>query len=359
VAESDLSGNLQSEYVFFDSERVVRKDFPGNVVSYYFSDHLKTASVITDAVGNIKSESDYYPWGGELQFSNSGSNHYKFTGKERDAETGLDYFGARYYSSGLGRFITPDWSATPNPVPYADLTDPQSLNQYSYVRNLPTTRVDADGHDGCCSLSAVWDFFRGAANAYASDNLAGVGRNDQGGTGYHVGQILGDGVATIQGGVEVVLGAGGEVVSTVADATGVGAVVGVPGNIASAAVIMHGSTTFGAAGHHLLKSSNDSSGGSKPTPAEEKPNTGPKAEDAPGVTAGGQATNKHGQKLAPSRKPQVNNVNRTTREAANNAANKGSGVVEHRNPARGGPHFHTKRGDGSKKQDVTHYNYPK
>ncbi|HEV3315942.1 MAG TPA: RHS repeat-associated core domain-containing protein [Candidatus Angelobacter sp.] len=92
-----------------------------------------------------KSESDYYPWGGELQFSNNDSNHYKFTGKERDSETGLDYFGARYCGNTLGRFITPDWSAVPIPVPYADLTDPRSLNQYSYVHNLPTTRVDADG----------------------------------------------------------------------------------------------------------------------------------------------------------------------------------------------------------------------
>src|SRR5438045_4434479 len=108
VAESDILGSLQSEYVFFNGERVARKDFPGNAVSYYFSDHLKTASVITDAVGTIKSESDYYPWGGELQFMNGDPNHYKFTGKERDAETGLDYFAARHYSNGLGRWITPD-----------------------------------------------------------------------------------------------------------------------------------------------------------------------------------------------------------------------------------------------------------
>jgi RHS repeat-associated protein len=103
--------------------------------------------VITDAVGNIKLESDYYPWGGELQFVNNDSNHYKFTGKERDSETGLDYFGARYYSNGLGRFITPDWAAKAAAVPYADFADPQSLNLYTYVRNIPTSRVDADGHD--------------------------------------------------------------------------------------------------------------------------------------------------------------------------------------------------------------------
>src|SRR5205807_3607377 len=85
--------------------------------------------------------------GGELQFSNNDSNHYKFTGKERDSETGLDYFGARYYSNGLGRFISADWSAEPVPVPYAHFDDPQSLNQYTYVRNTPTTYDDADGHE--------------------------------------------------------------------------------------------------------------------------------------------------------------------------------------------------------------------
>ena len=68
------------------------------------------------------------------------------TGKERDAESGNDYFGARYYSSSMGRFMSPDWSAKAEPVPYAKLDDPQSLNLYAYVGNNPLTQVDADGH---------------------------------------------------------------------------------------------------------------------------------------------------------------------------------------------------------------------
>jgi RHS repeat-associated protein len=106
VAETDLAGTTKSEYIFFDGERVARRDGATGTggVFYYFSDHLKTASVITDSVGVIKAESDYYPWGGELQFVNNDSNDYKFTGKKRDVETGLDYFGARYYSNGLGRW---------------------------------------------------------------------------------------------------------------------------------------------------------------------------------------------------------------------------------------------------------------
>jgi RHS repeat-associated protein len=119
--------------------------------------------------------------GGELQFLNNDSNHYKFTGKERDSETGLDYFGARYYSNGLGRFITPDWGATPAPVSYADLGDPQSLNQYSYVRNIPTVKVDADGHGTCppvCTLPdptpADWELIDEAGAGATGISLSAV-----------------------------------------------------------------------------------------------------------------------------------------------------------------------------------------
>jgi RHS repeat-associated protein len=70
------------------------------------------------------------------------------TGKERDTESGNDYFEARYYSSSMGRFMSPDWSAKEEPVPYAQLDNPQSLNLYSYMFNNPLGGVDADGH-GC------------------------------------------------------------------------------------------------------------------------------------------------------------------------------------------------------------------
>lgn len=72
---------------------------------------------------------------------------YHFTGKERDSESGNDYFMARYYSSAMGRFLSPDWSAKEEPVPYAKLDDPQTLNLYSYMRNNSLAGVDADGHD--------------------------------------------------------------------------------------------------------------------------------------------------------------------------------------------------------------------
>jgi RHS repeat-associated protein len=73
---------------------------------------------------------------------------YKFTGKERDTETGLDYFGARYNASTMGRFMSPD------PVA-GEAASPQSLNLYSYVRNNPLKFIDPTGmivewHDTKC-----------------------------------------------------------------------------------------------------------------------------------------------------------------------------------------------------------------
>jgi RHS repeat-associated protein len=91
----------------------------------------------------------------------AGLNYPFLTQKERDIETNLDYFLARYYSSTQGRFTSPDeFSGGPDELfllgksdqksalPYAEITQPQSLNKYSYVYNNPCRFVDPDGHCG-------------------------------------------------------------------------------------------------------------------------------------------------------------------------------------------------------------------
>jgi RHS repeat-associated protein len=146
--ETDLSGNVTSEYVFFGSTRIARRDAPSNNVFFYFGDHLGTSREIVQS-GQTTScyEADFYPFGGErTPIVNTCPQNYKFTGKERDSESTLDYFGARYYSNTMGRWASPDWSATPSPVPYVVLSDPQTLNLYAYVRNNPVTSPDSDGH---------------------------------------------------------------------------------------------------------------------------------------------------------------------------------------------------------------------
>ncbi len=154
LQETDLAGVLKREFVYFNGTRTARRDAPSGNVHYYFSDHLGSSNVVTCADGTIKEESDFYPFGGERVVTNLlPDQDYKFTGKERDPETNLDYFGARYYSFNFGRFITPDWADKPTAVPYADFGNPQSLNLYSYVGNNPMAKVDKDGHCGpACPL---------------------------------------------------------------------------------------------------------------------------------------------------------------------------------------------------------------
>jgi RHS repeat-associated protein len=93
------------------------------------------------------------------------SKSHKFTGKERDPESGLDNFGARYNSSSMGRFMSPDWSDDSDPIPHADLANPQTLNLYAYVGNNPLNDTDDDGHEpnpaGTCGwLCRFFNLFR-------------------------------------------------------------------------------------------------------------------------------------------------------------------------------------------------------
>ena len=112
----------------------------------FAEDSLGTTRVITDTSGVVCYDADFYPYGGERPYTNTCTTHYKFEGKERDAETNNDYFGARFYTNRFGRWLSSDWSAVPIAVPYANLTNPQTLNLYSMVADDPESFADLDGH---------------------------------------------------------------------------------------------------------------------------------------------------------------------------------------------------------------------
>jgi RHS repeat-associated protein len=141
--ETDLAGNTNNasfnEYIFFGGKRIARRDSTNNF-NYYFADHLGTARIVANSAGTILDDSDFYPFGGERVISSSSGNNYKFTSKERDAESGLDDFGPRYFGSSMGRFMSPD------PIG-GHLEDPQTLNRYAYVRNNPVNLTDPTGLD--------------------------------------------------------------------------------------------------------------------------------------------------------------------------------------------------------------------
>ncbi len=148
LMETNSSDQNPTMYVFFNGARIARVD-PGATAKYYVTDNVGSTEVETDYSGNALNQSLFFPYGVErIVQQNDTANNYRFSGKERDQETGLDDFGARYYDSVVGRFMTPDWDAKPTAVPYASFGDPQTLNLYSYVENGPLNRVDADGHDG-------------------------------------------------------------------------------------------------------------------------------------------------------------------------------------------------------------------
>ncbi len=158
----DAKGDLSAEYSTATN--------PDSGTQYLTSDMLGSTRLITTGTTTptFFSRSDYLPfgqeipttWGGRTSAAPDPSETIKFTRKERDPETGLDFFEARYFSSAQGRFTSPDEfkggglddpltdksEETIGPMPYADITDPQTLNKYAYVRNNPLRYVDPDGH---------------------------------------------------------------------------------------------------------------------------------------------------------------------------------------------------------------------
>jgi RHS repeat-associated protein len=150
LEETNTSGALTNDYIFFGGRRVARRDASGNIFAY-FEDHLGSSRKVQEiasggSTASLSYDADFTPFGREIAYVNTSDPIYKFTGKERDSESGLDNFGARYNSSTMGRFMSPDWSSGAPTVPYADFSDPQSLNLYAYVRNNPLARNDPDGH---------------------------------------------------------------------------------------------------------------------------------------------------------------------------------------------------------------------
>jgi RHS repeat-associated protein len=116
---------------------------------YLFSDFLGSVRMITDQNGQVVSRHDYLPFGEELFGAALGRPNpwgpladtvsQRFTGKERDSESGLDYFGARYCGSALGRFTSPDPKGIPD-----EFDNPQAWNEYAYAGNNPLRYTDPD-----------------------------------------------------------------------------------------------------------------------------------------------------------------------------------------------------------------------
>jgi RHS repeat-associated protein len=156
IAEFDgANGNLKKEYIYGASGLVAIVE-PAAVnakgTRYTTADHLGSPRVVTNSSAAVISRHDYKPFGEELGAGtgdrttgmgfpgSSDGLRQKFTSKERDNETGLDYFDARYFASSQGRFTSTDpLQASARP------STPQTWDRYSYVVNNPLNLVDPTG----------------------------------------------------------------------------------------------------------------------------------------------------------------------------------------------------------------------
>lgn len=151
----DLAGSVMAEfggcvscwnvgYIYLNGQ--LTAEYSNSTTYFVHKDHLGSTRLLTTVAGGVSDSLDYLPYGEQIA-GDTGTTH-KFTGKERDAESGLDNFGARYNSSSLGRFMSPDSTG------YSSLANPQAWNLYAYTLNNPLKYNDPSGHTVECATNA-------------------------------------------------------------------------------------------------------------------------------------------------------------------------------------------------------------
>jgi RHS repeat-associated protein len=138
LQRSNEQWRWKRDYIYLNGSLLAAEVETSAKTLHFFNDHLGTPRLITGNGGVQISRHDYLPFGVELTASNQDAECLKFTGHERD-ESDLDYMHARYYSPGVGRFLSVDRVQGTQALP-------QSWNKYSYTRNSPIQRIDPDGN---------------------------------------------------------------------------------------------------------------------------------------------------------------------------------------------------------------------
>jgi RHS repeat-associated protein len=144
ITEVSSSGAWNRGEVFSGGHHIAT--YSSGTTYFIHADWLDTERMRTNTSGVSVETCTNLPFGDGQSCTGTDVSPLHFTGKQRDAETNLDDFGARYFNSGMARWVTPDWSARPAGTPYVDIGLPQSLNLYAYVGNNPITHTDPDGH---------------------------------------------------------------------------------------------------------------------------------------------------------------------------------------------------------------------
>ncbi len=214
--ESDLAREQVTEYAVSGSASTwvhtnvfagakLNATYSGTDTYFALSDWLGTKRVEVNATGACATAYQSLPFGNGLapatvtllgtalpQCGPDATEHH-FTGKERDAESGLDYFPARMYGSSMGRFMSPD----PSGLYMADPANPQQLNLYAYVGNNPLRFTDPLGlSSDCggggdpsvvCMVTTAWDWLKnvlgGSGNSGSNNGNQNSGEESSPGAG--------------------------------------------------------------------------------------------------------------------------------------------------------------------------------
>jgi|GEM_PF-5935198 len=163
----NTDGATPVKHIFVNGVEVATVTGTGSSASVYSvnTDHLTGSNIVTDSGGGVVETEDYIPFG-SIRFdekTGSFSEQRKFAGHEFDVDTSLSYQDARYYDPTTGKWLSEDAFVI---SPKVDLTDPQQLNAYGYVRNNPINGIDPTGNN---IFGYAGGFIQGVANSIASN----------------------------------------------------------------------------------------------------------------------------------------------------------------------------------------------
>jgi RHS repeat-associated protein len=244
----NITGTSRAKHIFANGQVIA--DIAGTgtsaVANSVHADSLTGANIATDGTGAIKEVLDYYPFGGSRLDEQTGANEQrKFAGHEFDADTSLSYQDARYYNSSIGRFTSEDPSFLTLGF---NLSDPQSLNPYTYTRNNPIIYIDPTGNS---LQQAIGNFFlnlavpneqaqvavgNAAQNAYSSNAVVRVALDHPFAAGAVIG-VAGAGLAYgTAAAAPAITSAAADIASTAGTGTAIKAGLGAALNVANTAL---------------------------------------------------------------------------------------------------------------------------
>jgi len=141
LAEYDRLDHSVKDYIYVGNRLLAEYKPQEDQMYFYTPDQINSTRIVTDESGTVVYSAAHDPYGGIQQtWVNTYDPTPKFSGKERDSESGLDYFGARYYDQAQYRFISVDPEISQRAI-----GDPQRWNMYAYCGSNPVINFDPDG----------------------------------------------------------------------------------------------------------------------------------------------------------------------------------------------------------------------